>query len=138
VYLIASQFSVLAKSKELIITIIFVSEIKTSTKMAPNVKDPPMTATNEETVQGNNTKEVYYKGYFYDVTEWVRRHPGGKIIEFYTKKGEDATLPIQEFHNRSIKKVTAIMNSLKKRPATLEEREYFTLTLHFRRFKKNP
>lgn len=47
---------------------------------------------------------------------------GGKIIEFYTKGGEDATLPIQEFHNRSTKKVAAIMNSLKKRAATPQER----------------
>jgi cytochrome b involved in lipid metabolism len=87
--------------------------------MAPNIQEPVDPLKNPPPQE---RKELYYKGFFYDVTEWVRRHPGGKIIEFYTKKGEDASLPIQEFHNRSTKKVMGIMNSLKKRPATLEER----------------
>jgi len=66
-------------------------------------------------------KEILYEGYFYDVTEWVKRHPGGRIIEFYTKTGEDSTLAVQQFHQRSTKKVMAIMSSLKKRPAQPEE-----------------
>jgi len=66
-------------------------------------------------------KELLYEGYYYDVTEWVKRHPGGRIIEFYTQSGEDATITIQQFHQRSTKKVMAIMNSLKKRPALQSE-----------------
>lgn len=66
-------------------------------------------------------KEVLYEGYFYDVTDWVKRHPGGRIIEFYTKGGEDATHAIQQFHQRSAKKVNVIMSSLKRRPAEPHE-----------------
>lgn len=73
--------------------------------------------------QVKTKKEVLYNNYFYDVTDWVRRHPGGRIIEFYTKSGEDATLAIQEFHQRSAKKVNVIMSSLKKRPAEIHERK---------------
>jgi hypothetical protein len=69
-------------------------------------------------------KEILYDGSYYDVTEWVKRHPGGKIIEFYTESGEDATHAIQQFHQRSTRKVMGIMGSLKKRPANENEREY--------------
>lgn len=98
---------------------------------------------------GNNTgtiplrKEILFDGYFYDVTDFVKRHPGtflnfinrkidcfgyiyecmtgGSIIEFYTKSGEDATHAIQQFHQRSTKRVSAIMRTLKKRPASDSE-----------------
>lgn len=66
-------------------------------------------------------KEILYEGFYYDVTDWVKRHPGGKIIEFYTKSGEDCTIAVQQFHQRSTKKVMAIMSSLKKRPAVPTE-----------------
>ena len=66
-------------------------------------------------------KELLYEGYYYDVTEWVKRHPGGRIIEFYTHSGEDATMAIQQFHQRSTKKVMSIMKSLKRRPASDKE-----------------
>lgn len=69
-------------------------------------------------------KEVLFDGYFYDVTDFVKRHPGGSIIEYYTKNGEDATHAIQQFHQRSTKRVTGIMNSLKKRPASDSESNY--------------
>ncbi len=46
---------------------------------------------------------------------------GGSIIEYYTKTGEDATHAIQQFHQRSTKRVNGIMSSLKKRPATDSE-----------------
>jgi fatty acid desaturase len=77
------------------------------------------------TTPGENIvrKELLYEGYYYDVTEWVKKHPGGRIIEFYTQSGEDATITIQQFHQRSTKKVMGIMNSLKKRPALETERE---------------
>lgn len=62
--------------------------------------------------------EILFDGYFYDVTDFMKKHPGGSIIEYYTKYGEDATHAIQQFHHRSTKRVTAIMSSLKKRPAS--------------------
>ena len=74
-------------------------------------------------------KEILYEGNYYDVTEWVKRHPGGKIIEFYTHSGEDATHAIQQFHQRSTKKVMAIMGSLKKRPAKENECKLIVDTL---------
>lgn len=61
--------------------------------------------------------EIRYEGFFYDVTNFVARHPGGNIIRFYTEPGEDATQAIQQFHNRSINKVTQMLKSFPKRPA---------------------
>lgn len=69
-------------------------------------------------------KEVLFDGNFYDVTDFIKKHPGGSIIEYYTKSGEDGTHAIQQFHQRSIKRVTAIMSSLKKRPASDSESNY--------------
>jgi len=83
--------------------------------MPPNVQG---VSPEPQPQSAQEKKEVYYNGYFYDVTDWIRKHPGGNIIKFYTKQGEDASLAIQEFHNRSTKKVLSIMSSLKKRPAT--------------------
>lgn len=68
--------------------------------------------------------EILFDGYFYDVTDFVKKHPGGSIIEYYTKSGEDATHPIQQFHHRSIKRVTAMMSSMKIRPASDSESNY--------------
>lgn len=65
-------------------------------------------------------KEILCDGFYYDITDFVQRHPGGRLIEFYICNGEDATLAIQQFHHRSSAKVNAILNSFKRRPA----REY--------------
>lgn len=92
-------------------------------KILQNGKNGNALANGDDQSQVKTKKEVLYNGYFYDVTDWVRRHPGGKIIEFYTKGGEDATLAIQQFHQRSEKKVNVIMSSLKKRPAEIHERK---------------
>lgn len=75
------------------------------------------------TVNTNTTgrKEILFDGYFYDVTDFIRKHPGGRIIEFYTQTGEDGTHAIQQFHQRSIKRVKPIMSNLKKRPASDNE-----------------
>lgn len=77
---------------------------------------------NFESIQAR--KEVLFDGYFYDVTDFVKRHPGGSIIEYYTKSGEDATHAIQQFHHRSPKRLQAIMSSLKKRPASDSESKW--------------
>lgn len=62
-------------------------------------------------------KELLIDGILYDVSNWVRHHPGGKIIEFYTTPGEDATLAVQQFHRRSTARVASVMDSLPKRPS---------------------
>lgn len=63
-------------------------------------------------------KEILVDGYFYDVTDFIKMHPGGTVIDYYTNDGEDATHAVQQFHHRSIKRVKTIMNCLKKRPAS--------------------
>ncbi|CAL8112227.1 unnamed protein product [Orchesella dallaii] len=63
--------------------------------------------------------EILYDGYYYDVTDFVRRHPGGReIIGYFTHPNEDATIAIQQFHARASDKVNGIMKALKRRPAT--------------------
>ncbi len=68
--------------------------------------------------------EVLCDGYYYDVTDFIARHPGGDIINLYVESGEDATIPIQQFHYRSLKTVMARMKGLKKRKATVEEGKF--------------
>lgn len=66
-------------------------------------------------------KEILFDGYFYDVTDFIQKHPGGTVIEYYTEKGEDSTHAIQQFHKRSAEKVRLMMSALKKRPASDSE-----------------
>lgn len=66
-------------------------------------------------------KEILFDGYFYDVTDFIMKHPGGTVINYYTEKGEDSTHAIQQFHARSIEKVKVMMGALKKRPASDSE-----------------
>jgi hypothetical protein len=75
-------------------------------------------------IANNSSKkcEILYDGHFYDVTQWIPRHPGGNVIKFYTEGGEDATLAIQQFHHRSLRQVQGIMKSFQKRIALPEER----------------
>lgn len=66
-------------------------------------------------------KEILFDGHFYDVTDFIKRHPGGHVITYYIKPGEDATHAIEQFHHRSIKRVKTMMGSLKRRPASDRE-----------------
>lgn len=70
------------------------------------------------------TKEILCDGYFYDVTNFISRHPGGSIIKYYTQSGEDASHAIQQFHQRSMKRVRMMMKAFKRRPAADSERMY--------------
>ncbi len=98
--------------------------------MAPNSSAETILSKRRLSESDPQVKEVLYDGYFYDVTTFARKHPGGSIIEYYTKHGEDATLSIQQFHHRSTKKVSAIMNSFKRRKAEGHECEYNNLLLY--------
>jgi len=87
--------------------------------MAPNATSSPVLS--EEDLNNNNresVKEILCDGYYYDVSDFVARHPGGSIINYYTHLGEDATLAIQQFHYRSRDKVGKMMKAFKRRPAT--------------------
>lgn len=90
--------------------------------MAPNVGSGEITTTTFED-NGKGREEIYYNGYFYDVTDFIRRHPGGNIIKFYTAHGEDATQAIDQFHYRARNRVETIMKTFKRRPAEKQERK---------------
>jgi hypothetical protein len=99
--------------------------------MPPNIKEKDTVTVpaliEEELDIPVPKKEILYDGYFYDVTSFIDRHPGGYVIEYYTNKGEDATLPILEFHNRSRDRVEKIMKTLPRRPAQEHESKYIFL-----------
>ncbi|OXA45977.1 Fatty acid desaturase 2 [Folsomia candida] len=79
--------------------------------MAPNAHPPQITSA-------SSVKEILYEGDYYDVTNFIKQHPGGSIIEFYVEHGQDATHAVQQFHQRSSKKVKVMMQSFPKREAT--------------------
>jgi cytochrome b involved in lipid metabolism len=73
-------------------------------------------------------KEILFNGFFYDVTDFINRHPGGNVIQFYTEKGEDATQAIQQFHFRSMNRIHQILKSFKKRPVSDDESKHIKFT----------
>lgn len=91
-------------------------------KMAPtSQKNQTKKRVESNSISQPIRKEILCDGWYYDVTEFARRHPGGSIIDYYTKTGEDATLAIQQFHQRSPMKIKAILKSFKRRPAEDKE-----------------
>ena len=60
--------------------------------------------------------ELNYNGYAYDVTSFVDKHPGGKILAMYLKTKEDSFNAIQQFHFRALDRVNKIMKTLPRRP----------------------
>lgn len=92
-----------------------------SINFSENVETTKVETKEVERVIGG-TKEILCDGYFYDVTDFISRHPGGSIIKYYTQSGEDATHAIQQFHQRSAERVRSMMKAFKKRPALDSER----------------
>lgn len=66
-------------------------------------------------VPGATKDELLIDGRLYDVTEFQRKHPGGRVLRFYL--GADASQPFHEFHNRS-GKAPKYLKSLPSRPYT--------------------
>ena len=58
------------------------------------------------------SKEVLIEGRLYDVTNFMKRHPGGSVINFFD--GSDATQAFEEFHTRS-KKARKVLKGLPNR-----------------------
>jgi len=93
--------------------------------MAPNTTSANLHAYDHDASDNNSrrgpeaveVKEILFDGYYYDVTSFVKRHPGGSIIEYYVAKGEDATHAMQQFHQRSFPKIKVMLQSFKRRPA---------------------
>lgn len=74
------------------------------------------------TGQASQKKELFIEldnePRIYDVTDFVKKHPGGNVINFYLE--QDATDPFTEFHFRS-KKALKMLKSLPNREPTTEE-----------------
>lgn len=78
-----------------------------------------------KTLEDNkDKKEILFDGYFYDVTHFIDKHPGGTVILYYTESGEDSTHAIQQFHQRSKKRFNVMLSSFKKRPASESESNF--------------
>lgn len=50
----------------------------------------------------NTKKLIGYRNQWYDITNFIRRHPGGDVIEKFV--GKDATSVIQTFHKNNVMK----------------------------------
>lgn len=75
----------------------------------------------KEVDKSDRKTELLYDGIYYDITDWMKKHPGGKIIEMFASTEQDALHAIQQFHFRSEKKVLSIMKSLPQRQPTEKE-----------------
>lgn len=91
--------------------------------MPPNISNGKSAEICAENNNQFRRDEVLYNGYFYDVTNFINKHPGGNVIRFYTEHGEDATQAIEQFHYRSMSRVESLLKSFKRRPATANERK---------------
>ena len=62
-----------------------------------------------QTDSADTRKKIYINQTCYDITDFVKRHPGGNVILYY--EGQDATMVYKEMHRRS-KKSDLFLNSL--------------------------
>ena len=76
--------------------------------------------SNQKTIQKDNLlcnimeeplKKIYIDSQWYDITQFVKRHPGGSVIESYIN--QDASMVYKEMHRRS-KRANKLLNSLPK------------------------
>jgi fatty acid desaturase len=78
----------------------------------------------DKTIEPSGPKfgpRVQIDGYWYDISSFVKRHPGGSVIKFYD--GLDATDVYQALHHRS-KKSNLVLQSLpRERVENLEEKD---------------
>lgn len=51
--------------------------------MAPNANPPQIQFPGGDSL----VKEILYEGHYYDVTKFIKKHPGGSIIEYYVEHG---------------------------------------------------
>jgi len=65
---------------------------------------------------GPEPTEILLDGKYIDISEFLKRHPGGNVIKFYMGNGIDSTQAFRQFHIRS-KKATKIMESMPSRDA---------------------
>jgi len=101
-----------------------------SKKMTPKPKSDSMSEFGPQNNNSDESKklELQYNGYAYDVTSFVDKHPGGRIIAMYLKTKEDSFNAIQQFHFRAIDRVNKIMEHLPRRP--INSKNGIRCTLH--------
>jgi len=84
--------------------------------MPPNVESPVFDRSHiTVTKPGTKTeydKEVLIRGNWYNVEAFAKKHPGGRILNFYL--GKDATEAFNEFHQRS-PKANKMLKTMKHR-----------------------
>jgi len=119
------------------------SRVARSTKQAKENVVPPKVSDdkyNEVTKPSKKSAypskiELLYDGYFYDVTSWIKKHPGGDVIKLYTESGEDSSVAIKQFHLRTFDRVSSIMRMLPKRPAVIGKGNNIIMFVHLRILK---
>lgn len=63
--------------------------------------EKPWILKKDKGVVTEHEEEIMIDGVWYNVKDFAKRHPGGRIVNFY--KGKDATEAYREFHMRSTK-----------------------------------
>jgi len=84
---------------------------ETSTPVVPN--NGPETSVSSSS--SGSKLEVLIDGKYYDVTQFVKKHPGGRVINFYLNGTEDASSAFHAFHSRS-EKAPKFLKTLSNRP----------------------
>jgi fatty acid desaturase len=71
-------------------------------------------------VAKDEKRELLIDGQMYDITSFIKKHPGGRVLTFY--EGTDASEAYNEFHMRS-KKANKFLKALPSRPAEKDPNE---------------
>mmetsp|Transcript_15241 Transcript_15241/g.20122 ORF Transcript_15241/g.20122 Transcript_15241/m.20122 type:complete len:428 (+) Transcript_15241:38-1321(+) len=66
---------------------------------------------------GGNKNEILIDGKWYDISNFSKKHPGGRVITYYA--GQNASEAYHEFHSRS-KSADKYLKSIPSRPAEQE------------------
>eukprot|EP00039_Didymoeca_costata_P022416 m.4446 g.4446 ORF g.4446 m.4446 type:complete len:425 (-) comp2987_c0_seq1:207-1481(-) len=103
--------------------------------MPPNVEVRKREAAIAADASPTVEKEVLINGRWYDVQSFAKRHPGGRILNYYL--GKDGSDAFNEFHNRS-EKAKKMLTSIKSRPYNneLKEDRDAALTKDFQALRK--
>lgn len=77
---------------------------------------------------------IRINNYHYNITDFIKKHPGGSVITYYIN--QDATDVFNEMHFRSMKKVEKYLKSLPKKPITESDDKTDTEIMKFRELRQ--
>lgn len=80
--------------------------------------------------------EILINSHYYDVINWIPRHPGGNIIKFYTKQGEDASAAFDQFHGRCLNAAEKVLKHLPSREVAKKNGNCSLITIDKTRYEK--